>query len=122
MTDVEKLDALKAVVADEIAIDQTLTDDALRVYLMRAARYIIEWRYPLESDVTEAMAATAINKYESLQIEVAEELIHKRGAQGETSHDESGIKRSYENAGVSDSLRRRVTPLGKVAGRVREAT
>lgn len=120
MTEQEKLEALKAVVADEIAADPTLTDVALFVYLNRAAQYIIEWRYPLESDITPSMEAAAIDKYEQLQIEVAEELIHKRGAQGEASHDETGIKRTYENAGVSNSLRRRVTPLGKVAGHVRE--
>lgn len=120
MTDAEKLNALKAIVAEEIAIDSTLTDAALSVYLNRAAQYIIEWRYPLESEITASMKTAAINKYEQLQIEVAEELIHKRGAQGEASHDETGIKRTYENAGVSNSLRRRVTPLGKVAGHVRE--
>lgn len=120
MTDAEKLEALKAVVADEIANDPTLTDAALTVYLNRAASHIIEWRYPLESTITASMETAAINKYEQLQVEIAEELVHKRGAQGEASHDETGIKRTYENAGVSASLRRRVTPLGKVAGIARE--
>lgn len=120
MTDEEKLSMLKAFVADEIAVDPTLTDEVLTAYLTRAAQYIVEWRYPLESTVTDDMRMTAIDKYEQVQIEVAEELIHKRGAQGEVSHDETGIKRTYENAGVSASLKRRVTPMGKVAGHVRE--
>lgn len=120
MTDAEKLEALRAVVADEIANDPTLNDAVLTIYLSRAARYIVEWRYPLESNITASMETAALTKYEQLQIEVAEELVHKRGAQGESSHDETGIKRTYENAGVSASLRRRVTPLGKIAGHVRE--
>ena len=37
-------------------------------------------------------------------------MISKRGAEGETSHSENGVSRSYASAGVSEELLREITP------------
>lgn len=38
-------------------------------------------------------------------------LVNRRGAEGETSHSESGTSRSYESAGIPDSYLRGVVPM-----------
>ena len=43
-------------------------------------------------------------------------LINKRGAEGETTHNENGINRAYESASVPESLLGRVTPFAGVIG------
>lgn len=52
-------------------------------------------------------------KYLSTQISIAVELYNKRGAEGQTSHNENGISRSYEKGDVSSSLLSRITPIAK---------
>jgi hypothetical protein len=39
------------------------------------------------------------------------ELFSKMGAEGQTAHNENGINRTYESAGVSNSLLRRIVPI-----------
>ena len=38
-----------------------------------------------------------------------------RGAEGEKSHSENGISRTYENAELPDSLLREITPIAGVS-------
>lgn len=49
-------------------------------------------------------------KYENLLVEVAVYLLNKRGAEGETSHNENGIVRTYENADIPNSMFKSVIP------------
>ena len=49
-------------------------------------------------------------KYGALQCEIAAYMLNKRGAEGQTSHSENGITRSYENADVPSSMLKVVTP------------
>ncbi len=99
MTESEKLTALKAMVGGSD------TDEVLSTYLMLAGRKIIARAYPYEPDVTEVPT-----KYEYLQLEIAAYLLNKRGAEGQTSHSENGISRSYENADIPNSMLRSITP------------
>jgi hypothetical protein len=55
-------------------------------------------------------------KYETLAEEIAVYLINKRGAEGETAHNENGINRTYESASVPDSMLRTVIPMVKIPG------
>lgn len=53
-------------------------------------------------------------KYSSLIVKLALSSITKYGAEGETSHSENGISRSYDNASeYPESLLSRVIPLAK---------
>lgn len=100
MTDVEKLTMLKVMVGDADA------DEVLSTYLTLAGRKIIAKAFPYKPDVTEVPA-----QYDYLQVEIAAYMLNKRGAEGETSHSENGISRSYENADIPASMLKAITPF-----------
>lgn len=81
------------------------SDDVLLAYLAIAGRKIIDRAYPYD-DVTEVP-----KRYHILQCEIAVYLLNKRGAEGETSHSENGISRSYENADVPESMLSVIVPF-----------
>ena len=99
MTDVEKLTALKAVVGGSD------TDEVLSTYLTFAGSKIIAKAYPYQNDISEVPA-----QYAHLQVEIAAYMLNKRGAEGQTSHSENGVSRSYENGDVPPSMLKAVIP------------
>jgi hypothetical protein len=99
MTHDEKLIALKAVVGGSD------TTEVLSTYLALAGGKIIAKAYPYDNTVTEVPS-----QYDYLQIEIAAYMLNKRGAEGQTSHTENGITRTYENADVPASMLKAVTP------------
>lgn len=97
MSNTEKLVMLRAMVGNQ-SNTPDWSDDILLTYLTIAGRKIIDRAYPYE-DVTEVP-----KRYSVLQCEIAAYLLNKRGAEGEISHSENGISRSYENADIPKSL------------------
>lgn len=79
--------------------------EVLSTYLEIAGQKILRKAYPYDDTQTEVPA-----KYHYTQLEVAAYLLNKRGAEGEVSHDENGVKRTYENGDVPLSLMREVIP------------
>ena len=104
MTDVEKL-SLCRVMVDQPATVDGWSDDVLISYLNLAGQKIINRAYPYDDTVTEVP-----RRYSYLQCEIAAYLLNKRGAEGEVSHSENGISRTYENADVPDSMLSDVIP------------
>ena len=104
MTDVEKL-ALCRVMVEQPATADGWSDDVLISYLKLAGQKIINRAYPYD-DTVETVPA----RYGYLQCEIATYLLNKRGADGEISHSENGISRTYENADVPDSMLSDVIP------------
>lgn len=104
MTDIEKL-ALCRVMVEQPDTADGWTDDVLNAYLTLAGKKIIERRYPYDDTVTEVPT-----RYGVLQCEIAAYLLNKRGAEGEISHSENGISRTYESADVPDSMLADITP------------
>ena len=98
MTEVEKLSLLRAMVGQP-ADSENWSDDVLISYLKIAGEKIINRAYPYDETVTEVP-----RRYGVLQCEIAQYLLNKRGADGETAHSENGISRTYENADVPESL------------------
>ena len=98
MTQEEKLTALKAMVG---SFD---SDEVLSTYLSFAGSKILAKAYPYQNDVTEVPA-----QYAHLQVEIAAYMLNKRGAEGQTSHTENGVSRSYEND-VPPSMLKAVIP------------
>ena len=98
MTEVEKLSLLRVMVGQP-ADNENWSDDVLRSYLKLAGQKIINRAYPYDDTVTEVP-----RRYGVLQCDIAKYLLNKRGADGETSHSENGISRTYENADVPESL------------------
>lgn len=54
------------------------------------------------------------SQFADLQIEIAVFLYNKLGSEGETSHSENGVSRTYENAHIPGSMLNTIVPLGKV--------
>lgn len=104
MSETEKLIFLRAMV-DGNETDTDWKDDVLLAYLQIAGRKIIDRAYPYDDEVTEVP-----KRYGILQCEIAAYLLNKRGAEGETSHSENGISRSYENADIPSSLMGQIVP------------
>jgi len=99
MTDSEKISALKSMIGDS---DE---DEVLSTYLLIAGQKIIARAYPYDDTVTEVPS-----RYETLQLEIAAYLMNKRGAEGQTSHSENGISRTYEDADIPSSMLKVITP------------
>lgn len=84
-------------------------DSLLQLALERAEQEILALRFPFGFTAEQTLET----QYLSLQLEWAIELISKMGAENEVAHSENGVSRTFENAGVSDSLKRRVIPMAK---------
>lgn len=105
MTNAEKLTMVR--VMGNVSNDDTdWSDDILLTYLAIAGRKIIDRAYPYDDTVEDVP-----RRYELLQCEIAVYLLNKRGAEGETSHSENGISRSYENADIPESMLSVITPF-----------
>lgn len=103
MTDAEKLNKLMTMLDDDVSTNVANT------FLEAAEKAVINLAFPF-GDGSEVMP----DKYEEVQIEIAAYLISKRGAEGEVSHSEGGVSRTYESADIPFALRTRITP--KVGG------
>lgn len=102
MTNQEK----KAQLAVLISPD-TAEDPLLSTLLTLSEGIVLNRRYPF--GIPEG--ATVPMQYEHIQLQIALELFSKMGAEGQTAHNENGINRTYESAGVSNSLLQRITPI-----------
>ena len=89
----------------KIRITETVNDAELEDILESAKAVILSRRFPFGEQPEEIE-----NKYKDLQIRIAVEMFSKRGAEGETSHSENGVSRSYASANVSEDLLREITP------------
>lgn len=84
-----------------------MTDMSLvEAYLKIAARKILNRLFPYDPYQTEVPDRFATN-----QVEIAVFLINKRGAEGESSHTENGISRTYGGADVPAALLRDIIPF-----------
>lgn len=99
MTRDEKLNLLK------VMTDET-DENLLSTYLSLAGDKVLKRAYPFGTTVTEVP-----EQYAYIQLEIATYLLAKRGAEGQTSHGENGISRSYEDGDVPPSLLRGIVPF-----------
>ena len=110
MSELEKLEILKQMyISDGSDGSEATGDDTLLAYLRLAATKVINKAYPFRHDVMEVP-----DKYAMIQIEIACYLLNKRGAEGESEHNENGTYRKYEAADIPDSLMSKITPFVKV--------
>ena len=104
MTELEKLTLCRAMV-DQPAESEEWSDDVLKSYLTIAGQKILNRAYPYDDTVTDVP-----RRYGYLQCEIATYLLNKRGAEGETSHSENGVSRTYAGADVPESMLSEVIP------------
>lgn len=86
MDKIEKRTALAALLAPD-----TDTEVVLDTMVALAETEVLNRMYPFGYPVGTAVPT----RYEMLQIQLAAELYSKRGAEGQTSHSENGISRSW---------------------------
>jgi hypothetical protein len=102
MTNEQKIEKLKVLISPDTATDQLL------LYLLEQAEGIIlNRRYPFGAPEGAKLSAY----HEQIQIQMAIELFNKMGAEGQTAHDENGIKRTWEAGDVSPSLLKVIVPV-----------
>ena len=100
MTD--KLNQLKILLGKQ---GDNSEDDLLLMLLTLSAQKILERVYPYDDSIKEVPS-----RYATKQVEIAVYLYNKRGAEGQISHNENGISRTYESADVPESLMKGITP------------
>ena len=97
--------------AEKIALIQSLIDDVavtegqISAYLSLAQRRILQALYPFGNG-TETLPPA----YDLMQCELAVRYIARRGGEGEVSHSENGVSRTYGSVDDSDILGR-ITPF-----------
>ena len=101
-------------------------DDGLLSELLESAKNVIlNLRFPYGDYPTETKSTgdgtleevTVLeSRYLDLQIRMALDLYNKIGAEGELSHSENGVSRSYESSWISKELRNEVIPMAKGLG------
>lgn len=97
---------------DRLSVLTGETDEnILLTFLEIAAEKILTKCYPYEREPVRRHVPA---KYQNTQLEIAAYLLNKRGAEGETAHNENGINRSYESASVPESMLRSVIPFASV--------
>ena len=102
MTNEEKITSLAALIAPD-----TADNDLLSRFIVLAEGIVLNRRYPFGAPAE----AKVPPQYEHIQLLIALELFSKRGADGQTEHDENGIARKYESADISPTLLKRITPI-----------
>ena len=85
----------------------TASPDLLLNLIEQSEGIVLNRRYPF--GVPEGM--TVPTQYEQIQLRVAADLFSKMGAEGQVSHSENGISRTWEAGDVSPSLLRKIVPL-----------
>lgn len=108
MTLAEKIAMVKVLCENDTAA----TDSVVTSYLSLACSKMLERLYPYDTSKAESDLPT---RYGMLQCELASRLFLRRGGEGETSHEENGVNRTYGDVADEDILSR-LTPYAKVGG------
>ena len=109
MTQAEKLEFLKAIGGSDVADD---SDDTLNAYIQMADDYLVRYIDPFSTqDPSILLGSLGIDS-----CKVALYWLNKRGAEGQLSHNENSISRSYENADIAKSMLRHLVQYGRVMG------
>lgn len=97
-TMLEQLGTLLGVSVDE-------EEALLSTLLLLAKQKILDRAFPYDDTKVEVP-----DRYKPKQVEIAAYLYNKRGAEGQLSHSENDISRTYESADVPESLMRGIVP------------
>lgn len=97
------------------SISGETADAVVSAYLEMSADAIINRAFPFATE-NERESMTVPVRYQNLQCEIAVYLLNKRGAEGQTTHNENGINRGYENGGIPESMLKQVVPFCRVPG------
>ena len=93
----------------KVKIPENDNELELEDILESAKAVILSRRYPFGEQPLEIE-----DRYKDLQIRIAVEMYNKRGVEGQTSHSENGVSRTYSSANVSEELLSEITPKAGV--------
>lgn len=102
MTEEEKLAYIRSVGN----FGEETTDAVLSAFLLKAKDIVLATAYPYGYDEETDFPS----KYDIVQCDIAIYHLNKRGAEGQLSHTENGISRSYSNAETPADLLARIVP------------
>ncbi len=105
MTREQKIDVISTMT------DNLYSDEMIAAYLDSAEAVVMQKAYPF-GDAPFAMPT----QYDRTHIDVAVYLLNKRGAEGETMHNENGVSRTYESSDVPPSMLRGIIPHARTFG------
>lgn len=95
----------------KIALVKNMTEETdeevISAYLSMAAESIYNFCDPYKTMDAEKV----MERYGGTQARLTAYWLNKRGAEGQTSHNENGISRAYESGDIPDSLIRELTPV-----------
>ena len=106
MNDAQKITLVQTLVDN----DELATDALIKVYLQQAKANILITLYPLLDNFDGLYMP---DKYNYLQCQLAARYFLRRGAEGEISHNENGINRTYGSVNDADLLGQ-ITPYVKL--------
>ena len=87
-------------------------DDILTDCIESAKNAILSRRFPLMDWPTDDNGDTFVeDRYKDLQFRIAMDLYNKIGAEGEMTHSENGISRTFESSWISEQLLSEVVPF-----------
>lgn len=92
-----------------LGITDDSEDELLSLLIKQADSAIIKKRHPFGA--TDEQKANALSDYSDIELNIAVYLYNKMGAEGQTSHNENGVNRGYESAGIPASYTRDITPF-----------
>lgn len=90
--------------SDGITPDQTLLADCIE----SAKAIYMSLRFPYTPD--DQLPTEVERRYQDWQYRAALEIYSKSGAEGQTAHNENGIARTWDSAGISEALKREIVP------------
>lgn len=102
MTNEQKIEKLKVLISPD-----TASENLLLYLLEQSEGIILNRRYPFGAPEGASLSPL----HEQIQIRVALELFSKMGAEGQISHQENGVYRTWEAADVSPSLLKTIVPV-----------
>lgn len=83
--------------------------DVISAFLSMAEEIAFNRVFPY-GDPSDETKQTVMERYTNVICEIAVYLLNKRGAEGETAHNENSADRTYESAGVPNSILKKLTP------------
>ena len=98
------------------ALSPETSDGAISVYLDMSVQAILDKLYPFSGLEEYYRVDDLPKKYESLAVRICIYLIRKEGAEGQLTHIENGVHRSYESADIPQSMLNEIVPMVKVPG------
>jgi len=90
----------------QVMLDCVEDTKVLRVYLLQAKSLILNTRFPFGFTLDQEVEP----RYEQLQIELAIVLYNERGAEGQSTHSENGVNRTWRS---KNQILAEITPYGK---------